>query len=183
MRYQVSLAGGPSGAQRNSLRAISPHSLKCLRTISSVSSLLPASVIRPTYNLRPQNSIFQPLSSVGHLSKAVLLTFDSVSRNYRHHPCRPDSRRVFLWRSSRARYPESDVSGEEDDGGICIRVCNQQVSERTDGWSTTRPASERKESCNYPRGQHPRAKNRQQYFVPLASARVYPASRRITHRD
>ena len=118
----VGLTGGASGAQRNSLRAISPHSLKCLRTISSVSSLLPASVIRPTYNLRPENSTFQSVRSVRNLTKVVLLTFDSVSRNYQHHPCRPDSRRVFLWRSSRARYPGSDVLGEGDDGGIYIRA-------------------------------------------------------------
>jgi hypothetical protein len=118
----VGLAGGPSGAQRNSLRAISPHSLKCLRTISSVSSLLPASVIRPTYNLRPENPTFQSLRSVRNLTKLVLLTFGSVFRNYQHHPCRPDSRRVFLGRSSRARYPGSDVLGEGDDGGIYIRA-------------------------------------------------------------
>ena len=39
------------------------------------------------------------------------------------------------------------------------------------------------EESAHPKGQHPRAKKRQQYFVPFASARVYPASLRMTHRD
>ena len=39
------------------------------------------------------------------------------------------------------------------------------------------------EESAHPKGQHPRAKKRQQYFVPFASARVYPASRRMTQRD
>lgn len=35
----------------------------------------------------------------------------------------------------------------------------------------------------HPRGQQPLAKNRQQYFVPMASPRVYPESLAMTHRD
>jgi hypothetical protein len=41
-------------------------------------------------------------------------------------------------------------------------------------------------ACRYshsqPYGQHPRAKNRQKYFIPVVFARVRPASRRILQR-
>jgi hypothetical protein len=63
------------------------------------------------------------------------------------------------------------------DGGSRIRVC--KVSLLVFKNITPRQV----ELSTHPYGQHPRAKNKQQYFTAVASALVYPASRMMIHRD
>ena len=64
---------------------------------------------------------------------------------------------------------------------MMVGVSGGESCIRAYGWISN--ASLRFHVRTYPYGQHPRAKNKQQYLFAVASARVYPASRMMTQRD